>query len=77
VLLGGVPGVPPGTVAILGAGVVGTNAAQMAVGMGAQVIVLDRSLDALRRLDAQFGARVATAFSHRDNIERAVRAPTW
>ena len=74
VLLGGVPGVPPGTVAILGAGVVGTNAAQMAVGTGARVIVLDRSLDALRRIDAQFGARVATAFAHRDNIEHAVRA---
>jgi alanine dehydrogenase len=74
VLLGGVPGVPPGTVAILGAGVVGTNAAQMAVGTGAQVVVLDRSLDALRRIDAQFGARVVTAFAHGDNIERAVLA---
>jgi alanine dehydrogenase len=71
-LLGGVPGVPPGRILILGAGVVGSNAAQMAVGTGAQVVVMDRSLDALRRIDARFGARVVTVHSNRDNLEREV-----
>ena len=71
-LLGGVPGVPPGRILILGAGVVGTNAAQMAVGTGAQVVVIDRSIDALRRIDAMFNGRVQTVFSNRDNIEREV-----
>jgi alanine dehydrogenase len=46
----------------------------MAVGTGAQVVVVDRSIDALRRLDAQFGARVQTLYSHRDNLEREVLA---
>lgn len=72
VLLGGVPGVPPGRVVILGAGVVGRNAAQMAVGTGAQVVLIDRSIDALRRVDQQFGARVVTAYANRENIERHV-----
>jgi alanine dehydrogenase len=72
VLLGGVPGVAPAKVVILGAGVVGSNAAQMAVGTGAQVVVVDRSIDALRRMDALLGARVQTLFSHRDNVEREV-----
>lgn len=72
VLMGGVPGVAPAKVVILGAGVVGSNAAQMAVGTGAQVVVIDRSIDALRRMDALFGARVQTLFSHRDNVEREV-----
>jgi alanine dehydrogenase len=71
-LLGGVPGVSPGRVLIVGAGVVGTNAAQMAVGTGAQVVVIDRSIDALRRIDAMFNGRVLTMFSNRDNIEREV-----
>jgi len=57
---------------ILGAGVVGSNAAQMAVGSGAQVVVIDRDLDALRRIERQFGARAITVFSNRDNIERHV-----
>ena len=56
VLLGGVAGVAPARIVILGAGVVGTNAAQMAVGTGAQVVVIDRSIDALRRIDAMLGA---------------------
>lgn len=72
VLLGGVAGVPPGRIVILGAGVVGTNAAQMAVGTGAQVIVIDNSIDALRRMDAMLGSRVMTVFSNRDNVEREV-----
>jgi alanine dehydrogenase len=57
---------------ILGAGVVGTNAAQMAVGTGAQVVVIDNSVDALRRIDALFNGRVMTVFSNRDNVEREV-----
>jgi alanine dehydrogenase len=72
VLLGGVPGVAPTRVVILGAGVVGTNAAQMAVGTGAQVVVIDRSTDALRRIDAMFNGRAMTVFSNRDNVEREV-----
>ena len=72
-LLGGVPGVPPGRILILGAGVVGRNAAQIAVGTGAQVVVMDRSIDALRRIDRQLGARVTTVYSNRDNIEREVQ----
>ena len=72
VLLGGVPGVPPAKVVILGAGVVGSNAAQMAVGTGAQVVVIDRSLDALRRMDRLLGARVTTVMSNHDNIEEQV-----
>jgi alanine dehydrogenase len=71
-LLGGVPGVQPAKVVILGAGVVGSNAAQMAVGTGAQVVVIDRSLDALRRMDRLLGARVMTVFSNRDNVEEHV-----
>ncbi len=71
-LLGGVPGVAPARVAILGAGVVGTHAAQMAVGSGAQVVVIDKSADALRRIDAMFNGRAMTIFSNQDNIEREV-----
>ncbi|MGX5173645.1 alanine dehydrogenase [Aliikangiella sp. IMCC44653] len=71
-LLGGVPGVAPAKVVIIGGGVVGTNAAQMAVGMGANVVILDRSVDVLRRLDAQFGAKVDTVFSSKDALEQHV-----
>jgi alanine dehydrogenase len=71
-LLGGVPGVAPAKIVILGAGVVGSNAAQMAVGTGAQVVVIDRSVDALRRMDRLLGARVITVFSNVDNVEREV-----
>jgi alanine dehydrogenase len=72
-LLGGVPGVAPARVLIIGAGVVGTNAAQVAVGSGALVVVIDKSVDALRRIDALFGGRAMTIFSNADNIEREVR----
>ena len=72
ILLGGVAGVAPARVVILGAGVVGRNAAQMAVGSGAQVVVIDRSIDTLRHLDAMLGSRVMTVFSNRDNVEREV-----
>ncbi|WP_413495336.1 alanine dehydrogenase [Shewanella baltica] len=71
-LLGGVPGVEPAKVVIIGGGMVGTNAAQMAVGMGADVVVLDRSIDALRRLNVQFGSAVKAIFSTADAIERHV-----
>ncbi len=72
VLLGGVPGVAPARVVILGGGVAGTNAAQMAVGLGAQVTIVDRSLRRLRELDAQFGNAIATAYSTTESIERLV-----
>ena len=62
-LLAGVPGVPPATVLILGAGVVGSNAVRMAVGLGANVIVMDRSVDALRRLDQLYGNRIQTIYA--------------
>ncbi len=74
ILLGGVAGVPPAKIVILGAGVVGTNAAQIAVGSGARVVAIDRSLDALRRIDAMLGARVVTVYSNRDNVEKHVRS---
>src|SRR6202021_2487750 len=66
VLLGGVPGVSPASVVILGGGVAGTNAALIASGMGADVVVLDRNPEALRRIAAQFNGRVRTVFSTRD-----------
>jgi len=72
ILLGGVAGVPPAKIVILGAGVVGSNAAQIAVGSGAHVVVIDRNIDRLRRIDERFGARTVTVFSNRDNIERHV-----
>ncbi|NVJ49429.1 MAG: alanine dehydrogenase [Gammaproteobacteria bacterium] len=71
-LLGGVPGVSPAKVAIIGGGVVGSNAAQIAVGMGAQVVLLDRNIDVLRRINVQFGAAVETVFSSKDALERHV-----
>jgi len=71
-LLGGVPGVEPAKVAIIGGGVVGNNAAQMAVGMGAQVVILDRNIDVLRRLNAQFGSAVQTVFSSKGSLEEHV-----
>jgi alanine dehydrogenase len=72
ILLGGVPGVDPGKVVVLGGGVVGTHAIHIALGMGAEVWVLDRSVDVLRRLWTQFGRPLNTVFSTRDAIERHV-----
>ncbi len=69
VLLSGVPGVSPASVVILGGGVAGTNAALIASGMGADVAVLDRNPEALRRVAAQLGSRVRTLFSTRDVVE--------
>jgi len=71
-LLGGVPGVAPGHVAIIGAGVVGTNALQMAVGLGARVTIFDKNVDRLRQLDLVFGNRVQTMYSNAHTIEEAV-----
>jgi alanine dehydrogenase len=72
ILLGGVPGVPPAKVVILGGGVAGTNAAEMAVGMGADVTLVDRSVKRLRELSALFGNRVKTAFSSAETLELLV-----
>jgi alanine dehydrogenase len=68
-LLGGVPGVAPAKVLVVGGGVVGTQAAKMAVGMGADVTILDRSLPRLRQLDDIFGGRVKTIYSTVDAID--------
>ena len=68
VLLGGVPGVPPAKVVILGGGVVGTNAAKIAAGMGARVVILDVSLERLRYLSDVMPANVQLIFSNRHNL---------
>jgi alanine dehydrogenase len=72
-LLGGVPGVLPARVAVLGGGVAGSHAAQMAVGMGADVTIVDRSLPRLRQLAVEFGHALKTEYSTRDAVERLVR----
>ncbi len=73
VLLGGVPGVPPAKVVILGGGVSGTHAAEMAVGLRADVTVVDRSVDRLRELSSIFGSSLRTAYSTTQTIERLVK----
>ncbi|MEM9977796.1 MAG: alanine dehydrogenase [Cyanobacteria bacterium P01_D01_bin.2] len=72
VLLGGVPGVQPGSVVILGGGIVGTEAARIAVGMGAQVQILDINIDRLSYLETIFGSRVELLYSTSAQIERVV-----
>jgi alanine dehydrogenase len=72
VLLGGVPGVTPANVVVIGAGVAGTNAIEMAHGLRANVTAIDRSIRRLRELDRQFHGAVRTLFSTADTIERAV-----
>ncbi len=72
VLLGGVPGVPPGKVVVLGGGVVGMQAAKMAAGLGAQVVVFDVNLERLRYLNAVMPANVVTLFSNAYNIKREI-----
>jgi alanine dehydrogenase len=69
-LLGGVPGVAAGRVMVIGGGVVGANAAHVAVGLGADVFVYDRSIDRLRELDAQFAGRLSTCFASTLEIEQ-------
>jgi alanine dehydrogenase len=73
VLLGGVPGVPPADVVIIGGGVAGSHAALISVGMGATVTVVDRNPEVLRRIARELGARVRTVFSTRDAIETLCR----
>ncbi len=70
-LLGGVPGVPPASVCIIGGGIVGTNAAKIALGMGAKVTLIDLNLNRLRELDDIFNGRVFTMASNSYNIARA------
>ena len=72
VLLGGVPGVLPGRVLVIGGGVVGFNAAQMAVGLGADVTILDRDPEVLERLGNHFESRAKTRFSNRANIQQMI-----
>ena len=72
ILLGGVPGVPAANVLIIGGGVVGTEAAKMAVGLGARVTIIDRNLDRLRQLDDIFLSKVQTMASSRYAIEEAM-----
>jgi alanine dehydrogenase len=71
-LLGGVPGVPAAKVLVLGGGVSGTNAARMAMGMEAQVTIIDNSMRRLKELDLQFGSKIQTLYATVDNIEREV-----
>lgn len=73
VLLGGVPGVAPGHVTVLGGGVVGINAARIAMGMGANVTILDRSLPRLKEIDNDFGGRIKTLYSTQDSIEAELK----
>jgi alanine dehydrogenase len=73
VLLGGVPGVAPGKVLVIGGGVAGANAADMAVGLGASVTILDRSMPRLRQLDDIWGGRVRTVYSTVDAVDELTR----
>jgi alanine dehydrogenase len=72
ILLGGVPGVPPAKVVVLGGGVSGSNAARMAAGLEASVTIIDKSIPRLKELDLQFGARATTLFATTEAIEHAV-----
>lgn len=74
ILLGGVPGVEPANVVVIGGGVVGSNAVRMAMGMEASVTVLDKSLNCLQKLDFQFGAMLNTIFCTTESIEKYVLA---
>jgi alanine dehydrogenase len=73
ILLSGVPGVPPGNVVVLGAGTVGVNAARVALGLGADVSILDVNLDRLRAVDDLFHGRVVTLMSNSFNIDQVLR----
>jgi alanine dehydrogenase len=73
ILLGGVPGVPPAEVVIIGGGIVGTNAAKRAIGAGARVTILDVNPDRLRYLDDVFGSQITTLMSNSYHIEQSVR----
>jgi alanine dehydrogenase len=71
-LIGGVPGVAPSRIVVIGGGVVGTHAARMAIGLGAEVTIIDRSIPRLRQLDELFGGRVRTRVSTIDAIEQEI-----
>lgn len=73
VLIGGVPGVKPADVTILGGGMAGTNAAQIAIGMGAHVTLLEKSIDRIRELESRFGRRINLVYSTTDAVEHYVR----
>ncbi|MUL80031.1 alanine dehydrogenase [Mycolicibacterium sp. CBMA 226] len=73
VLMGGVPGVAPANVVVIGGGTAGFHAAQIASGMGAQVTVFDLNLDTLRRIDAEFNGRIHTRYSSSLDLEDAVK----
>ncbi len=73
VLLGGVPGVEPANVVVIGGGVVGLNAARMAIGLGADVTILDRSISRLKHIDEMFDGRIKTLFSTTDTIESQLK----
>jgi len=72
ILLGGLPGVPPAKVVVLGGGIVGYNAALIAVGMQADVWVLERSVDRMRELDTMLGGRITLSISNRQSVEEAI-----
>lgn len=72
VLIGGVPGVAPANVVVLGGGVVGINAARMAMGLGADVTILDKSIARLKTLDEQFGPRLKTIYATAESVDQAV-----
>jgi alanine dehydrogenase len=73
-LLGGVPGVEPAKVVIIGGGVVGSNAARMAIGLRADVTILDNNIDTLRRLDSEFQGAAKVVYSNRETLERHLLA---
>jgi len=73
IVLGGVPGTPKGKVVVIGGGIVGTNAAKMALGLGADVTILDINLDRLRYLDDIFGGRIKTLLSNTYNIREEIK----
>ena len=77
--MGGVPGVAAANVVILGGGVVGTNAAKMAVGLGAHVVIIDRNLNRLRYLDDIWGSRIVTLASEESSTRcgKPCRKPIW
>src|SRR5689334_3238392 len=71
-LLSGVPGVPPARICVLGGGVVGMNAARMAAGLGAEVVIIERSIPRMRELDNMFQGRILTRYSSQDAVEEEV-----
>lgn len=73
ILLGGVPGVKPANVVVIGGGVVGLNAARMAAGLNADVTILDRNINVLKAIDNNFGGRIKTLYSTLFNLEQAIR----